>query len=738
MPAIAMPACVERLGPLGVVEALLDEVAAELDRAEAEAPADRDHLVPVGGLAREDADARPRRRPVEPRHDRAREGEVAADELRRTGRRLEHDPALVADLVERARRLVEVDAPEPGRAVADLHADVLQMDASDEVAEAAQLGRRVHRARHHVRGVEVAAERRRVDGGREAADRLGCQRALVEQRDAALGGAAAERAERGGGALDVGFVAQLGAAEERDEQRVAPELGRPVERALHVLCRRGRDGGLAVGDAAEIAVLAEHQAGDGEARVGLGAAKRLEPVALGAPEDHLDAGEPEPLRAPEELAVVRARQHVGHHAGEAGHRITGAPSRSAERQAARVSSSERRLCLAELYGSRSSAIADISSAIVPASPSGYQAPSSGNGTTSPSRSSSRKSEPSRTLPRIVPSVPWIQNGAPPRDVRASPTVRISDVRAARPADLHVRAPGIARVVRLAGHAVVGGPHLDGAVAVEPAAADVDPVHVVVVDHEVVELVEVQTHDRRHVLVVEVGHGDDVADRATGDEQRGRAQRRTPAPVLVHGQLQARFVGRLDHAARRLEVERERLLGEDVLARGERLQDERGPLGRARRDVDDGHVGIGEQRLDAVVDLPHERKAFAHSGRRRLHRVVHAGDVHVPRLVGREVEILRRGAAADDGDGERLRGEGGAVGERLRPRRPGGHRARLIERDPRPRAARRARRQARPHARSPGPSSGSARGRAPARRRCREPERGRESSRPSAGPRRRAR
>ena len=66
----------ERLGPLGVVEALLDEVASELDRAKAEAPADRDHLVPVGGLAREDAEARPGRRPVESRHGRAREGEV--------------------------------------------------------------------------------------------------------------------------------------------------------------------------------------------------------------------------------------------------------------------------------------------------------------------------------------------------------------------------------------------------------------------------------------------------------------------------------------------------------------------------------------------------------------------------------------------------------------------------------------------------------------------------------------
>ena len=169
MPAIAMPACSSALRAPRVVEALLDEVAAELDGAEPEAPADRDHLVPVGGLAREDAEARPRRRPLEPRHDRAHEGEVAADELGRARRRLQHDPALVADLVERARRLGEVDAAEPGRAVADLHADVLHVHAPDEVAEAAQLGGGVHRARDDVGGVEVAAERRRVDARRRGA-----------------------------------------------------------------------------------------------------------------------------------------------------------------------------------------------------------------------------------------------------------------------------------------------------------------------------------------------------------------------------------------------------------------------------------------------------------------------------------------------------------------------------------------------------------------------------------------
>ncbi len=55
---------------------------------------------------------------------------------------------------------------------------------------------------------------------------------------------------------------------------------------------------------------------------------------------------------------------------------TGRPSSSAERQAARVSSSESRLWRAELYGSRFSAIAVTSSPIAPANPLVCQEPSS--------------------------------------------------------------------------------------------------------------------------------------------------------------------------------------------------------------------------------------------------------------------------------------------------------------------------------------------------------------------------
>ena len=65
-------------------------------------------------------------------------------------------------------------------------------------------------------------------------------------------------------------------------------------------------------------------------------------------DDHLDAGEANAVRALKELPVVGARQNVSHHAGEPRHGDTGAPSRSAERHAASVSSSESRLWRAEL------------------------------------------------------------------------------------------------------------------------------------------------------------------------------------------------------------------------------------------------------------------------------------------------------------------------------------------------------------------------------------------------------
>ena len=318
-------------------------------------------------------------------------------------------------------------------------------------------------------------------------------------------------------------------------------------------------------------MLAEHEARNGERRLGLRASKPVEPVALGALQDHLDAGEAEPLRTPEELRVVRARQHVRHHAGQPRHSVTGAPFASAERHAASVSSSDSRLWRAELYGSRSSAIAreqlghrsrealrvprtlelerrDLAVAIELQEVRAEQDAAA-----------------DRALGAVDPERRAATRGARVAD-RAD-----EDVRAARVADLDVRAPGIACVVGLARHSVVGRAHLDRPVAVEPAAADVDPVDVVVVDHEVVELVEVEADDRRHVLVVEVRDGDDVADGALLHEQGGGAERRAPAAVLVHGQLHACPLGRLDHAACRLEVEGERLLGEHVLARRDRLR-----------------------------------------------------------------------------------------------------------------------------------------------------------------------
>src|SRR4029079_18697636 len=102
------------------------------------------------------------------------------------------------------------------------------------------------------------------------------------------------------------------------------------------------------------------------------------------------------------------------------------------------------------------------------------------------------------------------------------------------------------------------------------------------DHEVVELVEVQSDERRHVLVMEVRDSDDVADGTLLYEQRGGTKRRAPAAVLVHGQLHPCPLGCLHHTACRLEVEGERLLGEHVLARRDRLPDQLPPAWPAPR------------------------------------------------------------------------------------------------------------------------------------------------------------
>ena len=71
-----------------------------------------------------------------------------------------------------------------------------------------------------------------------------------------------------------------------------------------------------------------------------------------------------------------------------------------------------------------------------------------------------------------------------------------------------------------------------------------------------------------VVVVEVGHGHDVSDRALLDQQRGGPPRGCPTTVLVDRQSQAEPLRLLDELPGGVEILGERLLGEDVLSRGE--------------------------------------------------------------------------------------------------------------------------------------------------------------------------
>src|SRR5439155_10843812 len=114
-------------------------------------------------VVRERADARPLDGRLERGEDGAREREVARDELRRRRWGLEHEPAVIADLGDRAGDGCEVDATEPRHAVAAPRARVLEVHARDEVTERAELCRRIQPLDGEVRGVEVTAERARLD-----------------------------------------------------------------------------------------------------------------------------------------------------------------------------------------------------------------------------------------------------------------------------------------------------------------------------------------------------------------------------------------------------------------------------------------------------------------------------------------------------------------------------------------------------------------------------------------------
>ena len=112
-----------------------------------------------------------------------------------------------------------------------------------------------------------------------------------------------------------------------------------------------------------------------------------------------------------------------------------------------------------------------------------------------------------------------------------------------------------------------------------------------------DLVEDGADREAVVVVVEMGDGDDVADRALLDEQGRRSPRGRPAPVLVDRDQEPESLAFLDELAGRLHVGREWLLREHVLARCQRLPDERGTHVRMGRDVHDLDLRIAQELVE---------------------------------------------------------------------------------------------------------------------------------------------
>ena len=181
----------------------------------------------------------------------------------------------------------------------------------------------------------------------------------------------------------------------------------------------------------------------------------------------------------------------------------------------------------------------------------------------------------------------------------------------------------------------------------------------------------QADDRRHVLVVEVRDGDDVADGTLLHEQAwrrgaaGTSGRSGSRPASRPPRSAASTTRRADSRSSASGFWASTCLPASIARRIS--------AGRSA-----GRVAMSTTATSRIGE--HARRGCRRRGRtngkrsrtpstRGRQQVVDAGDVDVPRLVRRKVEVLRRGAAADDRDGERLLREGRAVVERRRPAAP---------------------------------------------------------------------
>src|SRR5262245_50861175 len=151
------------------------------------------------------------------------------------------------------------------------------------------------------------------------------------------------------------------------------------------------------------------------------------------------------------------------------------------------------------------------------------------------------------------------------------------VRAPRVAELDPGAPRGLAAVRLVGCAVVACADAGDFLPFQPAAGDIDPVDRVVVDDTVLQLVEYRAWYPAELHVVHVRDRHDLADGALLDQQGGDPPGRRPAAILVDRDLET-TAPRLYHYRSRLgQIQRERLLGQDVLAGLERAVHQRDAL-----------------------------------------------------------------------------------------------------------------------------------------------------------------
>ena len=154
--------------------------------------------------------------------DGAGKAQVARDDRGQRGRRLEREPAVVADLAEGAGGLYEDDAASTWPNVTRAEEHVLDVHAAHEGAERADLRRRVEAAPQRIGQIEVAAERRRRGARRERLDAVGRKKPLETERHSARGGGRAERRKRVGAAVEVVVGADLRLEEERERTTSAP------------------------------------------------------------------------------------------------------------------------------------------------------------------------------------------------------------------------------------------------------------------------------------------------------------------------------------------------------------------------------------------------------------------------------------------------------------------------------------------------------------------------------------